>query len=160
MSYSRRQFLTTTAMTIAAAELATVTPADAAPLRNGIRRFHVDVPGRALGDLRRRISATRWPDPEPVSDTSQGVPLALMRDVADYWRSGYDWRRLEAKLNALPQFTTTIGGLDIHFLHIRSKHGDAMPLVVTHGWPGSIVEQLKIIRPLTTRRTPRMPSTW
>jgi pimeloyl-ACP methyl ester carboxylesterase len=125
-----------------------------APLRNGIRRFHVDVPGRALGDLRRRISATRWPDPEPVSDTSQGVPLALMRDVADYWRSGYDWRRLEAKLNALPQFTTTIGGLDIHFLHIRSKHGDAMPLVVTHGWPGSIVEQLKIIRPLTDPADP------
>ena len=134
----------------AAAPTLLVEPAGATPASNGtgLRPFRVRVPGRALDDLRHRIAATRWPDPETVTDTSQGVPQALMRDVAAYWGGRYDWRAFEARLNALPQFLTTIDGLDVHFIHVRSRHPDALPLIVTHGWPGSIVEQLKIIDPL------------
>src|SRR6185436_10457530 len=102
-----------------------------------------------LEDLRARIAATRWPDRETVDDDSQGVPLALMQDLARYWATEYDWRKVEARLNALPQFITEIDGLDIHFIHVRSKHEDALPLVVCHGWPGSILEQLKLIGRLT-----------
>jgi pimeloyl-ACP methyl ester carboxylesterase len=116
---------------------------------NVIRPFSFKIPEEALMDLRRRITATRWPDRETVTDQSQGVQLATMRELARYWGTGYDWRRCEAKLNALPQFVTEIDGLDIHFVHVRSKHEDALPLIVTHGWPGSIIEQLKIIDPLT-----------
>jgi pimeloyl-ACP methyl ester carboxylesterase len=114
-----------------------------------LRSFDVDVPEADLDDLRRRIDATRWPEHETVVDDSQGVPLALMQDLARHWASDYDWRRCEAELNALPNFMTEIDGLDIHFIHVRSKHEDALPMIVTHGWPGSIVEQLKIIGPLT-----------
>jgi pimeloyl-ACP methyl ester carboxylesterase len=114
-----------------------------------VRTFEVDVPEAELSDLRRRIGATRWPERETVDDDSQGVRLATMKDLARYWASDYDWRKCEAKLNALPQCLTAIDGLDIHFIHVRSKHEDALPLIVTHGWPGSIIEQLKIIEPLT-----------
>src|SRR3954467_1740242 len=114
-----------------------------------IRELEVGFAEADLDDLRRRIEATRWPERETVDDDSQGVPLALMQDLARYWASDYDWRPCEAKLNALPQFITEIDGLDIHFIHVRSQHEDALPMIVTHGWPGSIVEQLKIIEPLT-----------
>jgi pimeloyl-ACP methyl ester carboxylesterase len=114
-----------------------------------IRSFHVDVPEAELTDLRRRIHATKWPERETVKDESQGVQLATIQALARYWASEYDWRKCEAKLNARPQFITEIDGLDIHFIHVRSKHDDALPLIVTHGWPGSIVELLKIIDPLT-----------
>jgi pimeloyl-ACP methyl ester carboxylesterase len=114
-----------------------------------IRPFHVNVPDAKLTDLRRRIQATEWPDRETVADASQGVQLATMQALARYWATEYDWRKVEARLNALPQFTTNIDGLDIHFIHVRSKHDDALPLIVTHGWPGSVIEQLKIVGPLT-----------
>jgi len=114
-----------------------------------IRSFQVDIPEAELSELRRRIHATKWPERETVSDASQGVQLATMEALAHYWATDYDWRKIEAKLNALPQFLTEIDGLDIHFIHVRSKHEDALPLIVTHGWPGSIVEQMKIIDPLT-----------
>jgi pimeloyl-ACP methyl ester carboxylesterase len=116
---------------------------------NAIRPFHINIPEEELVDLRRRIAATRWPEQETVTDQSQGVQLATMQKLADYWTKDYDWRKVEARLNALPQFVTNIDGLDIHFIHVRSKHPDALPLIVTHGWPGSIIEQLKIIDPLT-----------
>src|SRR5438094_237016 len=105
--------------------------------KNAIRPFHVNVPEAELTELRRRIAATRWPEKETVSDTSQGVPLAALQDLARCWATDYDWRRCEARLNALPQFTTEIDGLDIHFIHVRSKHKGALPVIVTHGWPGS-----------------------
>jgi len=114
-----------------------------------IRPFKVKVTEADLAELRRRIVATKWPEPEPVPDASQGVQLATIQKLARYWATDYDWRKVEARLNAFPQFTTNIDGLDIHFIHVRSKHPGAMPLIVTHGWPGSIVEQLKIIDPLT-----------
>ena len=114
-----------------------------------IRPFRVDVAEEELTDLRRRIAATRWPEKETVADESQGVPLAMTQELARYWATEYDWRRCEERLNALPQFMTEIDGLDIHFIHVRSAHEDALPLVVNHGWPGSIIEQLKIIEPLT-----------
>jgi pimeloyl-ACP methyl ester carboxylesterase len=114
-----------------------------------IRPFRIDVPQEAVEDMRRRIAATRWPDRETVSDDSQGVSLATMQELAGYWGTDYDWRTCEARLNALPQFMTEIDGLDIHFIHVRSQHDGALPLIVTHGWPGSIIEQLKIIEPLT-----------
>jgi len=114
-----------------------------------IRPFRVSVPEEELTELRRRINATRWPDRETVTDTTQGVQLATMRNLAQYWGKEYDWRRCEAQLNDLPQFITEIDGLDIHFIHVRSKHENALPLIVTHGWPGSVVEQLKIVDPLT-----------
>ena len=114
-----------------------------------IRPFRVDIPDEALDDLRRRIAATNWPEKETVADQSQGVPLAMIQKLARYWATDYDWRPCEARLNALPQFLTEIDGLDIHFIHVRSDHDDALPLIVNHGWPGSIIEQLKIIEPLT-----------
>jgi pimeloyl-ACP methyl ester carboxylesterase len=116
---------------------------------NAIRPFRIDVPEDALVDLRRRIAATRWPDKETVADQSQGVQLATAQELARHWGTDYDWRKIEAKLNALPQFMTTVDGLDIHFIHVRSKDQNALPVIVTHGWPGSIIEQLKIIDPLT-----------
>jgi pimeloyl-ACP methyl ester carboxylesterase len=114
-----------------------------------IRPFHVKVSEEALADLHRRILTTRWPDKELVDDHSQGVPLATMKKLASYWAGEYDWRKCEARLNALPQFTTEIDGVNIHFIHVRSKHKNALPLIITHGWPGSIIEQSKIIGPLT-----------
>jgi pimeloyl-ACP methyl ester carboxylesterase len=114
-----------------------------------IRPFRVSFPEAELTELRRRVAATRWPERETVTDDSQGVPLAMMQDLARYWADGYDWRPCEARLNDLPNFVTEIDGLDIHFIHVRSPHEDALPLIVTHGWPGSVIEQLKIIGPLT-----------
>jgi hypothetical protein len=114
-----------------------------------IRPFRVNFPDAELADLRRRIQATRWPDKETVGDVNQGVQLATVQKLAKHWASDYDWRKCEARLNALPQFVTEIDGLDIHFIHVRSKHPNALPIIVTHGWPGSIIEQLKIIDPLT-----------
>jgi pimeloyl-ACP methyl ester carboxylesterase len=114
-----------------------------------IRPFRVKVPRAALDDLRKRLLATRWPDKETVRDRSQGTQLAKLQELVRYWRTDYDWRRLEARLNALPQFMTTIDGVDIHFIHVRSRHPNALPVIVTHGWPGSVVEQLEIIGPLT-----------
>jgi pimeloyl-ACP methyl ester carboxylesterase len=147
----RRQLLSTAATGIAAAGVASLFglhmasgAADAA-----IRPFRVNIAEEDLVDLRRRIAATRWPDRETVLDDSQGVPLAAIQQLARYWAREYDWRKCEARLNALPQFITEIDGLSIHFIHVRSKHDNALPLIVTHGWPGSIIEQLKIIEPLT-----------
>ena len=119
-----------------------------------IRQFEITFPEADFTDLRRRINATRWPERETVDDDSQGVPLATMQELARYWATEYDWSRVEAKLNALPNFVTEIDGLDIHFIHVRSKHEDALPLIVTHGWPGTILEQLKIIEPLTNPENP------
>ena len=117
--------------------------------KNAIRPFHVNIPEADLTELRRRINATKWPERETVTDPSQGVQLATMQALARYWGTEYDWRKVEAKLNALPHFITEIDGLDIHFIHVRSQHEDALPLIVTHGWPGSVIEQIKIIDPLT-----------
>src|ERR1700723_269386 len=118
--------------------------------KNTIRPFpHVNVAEADLTELRRRINATKWPERETVTDASQGVQLATTQALARYWATDYDWRKVEARLNALPNFITEIDGLDIHFIHVRSKHENALPLIVTHGWPGSVVEQLKIIDPLT-----------
>jgi len=114
-----------------------------------VRPFEVEIAEAELTDLRRRIDATRWPERETVSDDSQGVTLAISQGLARHWAGVYDWRLCEARLNALPQFTTEVDGLEIHFIHVRSQHDDALPLIVTHGWPGSIIEQLKIIDPLT-----------
>jgi pimeloyl-ACP methyl ester carboxylesterase len=116
---------------------------------DAIRPFHANFPETELSELRRRINATKWPERETVTDASQGVQLATTQALARYWATDYDWRKCEARLNALPNFITEIDGLDIHFIHVRSKHENALPLIVTHGWPGSIVEQLKIIDPLT-----------
>jgi pimeloyl-ACP methyl ester carboxylesterase len=125
------------------------TSATQAADKTAIRPFQVNIPDAELAELRRRINSTRWPDRETVTDESQGVPLATIQELARYWATDYDWRKCEAKLNALPQFIAEIDGLDIHFIHVRSKHENALPLIVTHGWPGSIIEQLKIIDPLT-----------
>jgi pimeloyl-ACP methyl ester carboxylesterase len=114
-----------------------------------VRPFHITVSEAALNDLRQRIKSTRWPDKETVNDDSQGVQLATMQKLAKYWGAEYNWRKVEAKLNALPQFVTTIDGLDIYFIHVRSKNKNALPVIITHGWPGSIIEQMKIIGPLT-----------
>ena len=116
---------------------------------NSIRPFQVGLPEGEVAELRRRVNATRWPERETVADDSQGARLAMMQELAAYWGGGYDWGRCEARLNALPNFVTEIDGLDIHFLHVRSPHRRALPLIVTHGWPGSVIEQLKIIGPLT-----------
>jgi len=147
----RRRFFGTAAMTLAVAGASSVLPARfaAAATDNAIRPFHVNFPEEQLADLRRRIKMTRWPERETVSDETQGVQFATTRELARYWGTDYDWRRCEARLNALPQFITEIDGLDIHFIHVRSKHENALPMIVTHGWPGSIIEQLKIIDPLT-----------
>jgi pimeloyl-ACP methyl ester carboxylesterase len=117
--------------------------------KDAIRPFRVNVPEAELTELRRRINATKWPEQETVTDQTQGVQLATIQKLARYWATDYDWRKCEARLNALPNFITEIDGLDIHFIHVRSKHDDALPLIVTHGWPGSVIEQLKIVDPLT-----------
>ena len=119
------------------------------PDNTAIRRFHFETPQSELADLRQRIKATKWPDREQVSDPSQGVQLATMQKLAEYWLNHHDWRRCEGQLSAVPHFVTEINGLDFHFIHARSKHQNALPMVVTHGWPGSIIEQMKIIEPLT-----------
>ena len=129
--------------------LATQKGSEHAADKAAIRPFRVTVPEAELTELRGRINATRWPERETVPDASQGVQLATTQKLARYWATDYDWRKCEARLNALPQFITEIDGLDIHFIHVRSKHQDALPLIVTHGWPGSVVEQLKIVEPLT-----------
>jgi pimeloyl-ACP methyl ester carboxylesterase len=147
----RRQFLSTAAMGIVSASAASLLarhPASAAE-SGAIRPFRIDIPEDVLANLRERVLATRWPDRETVADPSQGVQLKTMQQLARYWATDYDWRKVEARLNALPQFITEIDGLDIHFIHVRSKHENALPLIVTHGWPGSIIEQMKIIDPLT-----------
>jgi len=132
----------------------TQTQTEAAQAKTGggagaIRPFHVHFPDEALVDLKRRITATRWPEREIVADQSQGVQLATIQKLASYWATKYDWRKVEARLNAYPQFVTNIDGVDIHFIHVRSKEKNALPIIITHGWPGSIIEQLKIIDPLT-----------
>jgi hypothetical protein len=137
--------------TISEGEATLVQATSKQPVRGegrSIRPFTVHIPQAQIDGLRRRIAATQWPEKETVADQSQGVPLAAMQELARYWATDYDWRKVEAKLNALPQFITEIDGLDIHFIHVRSKHENALPLIVTHGWPGSILEQLKIIDPL------------
>jgi pimeloyl-ACP methyl ester carboxylesterase len=146
-------FAARSGLVLHAASIAGTAPAalarDAESNDTAIRPFRVNVPKAELDDLRRRVLATRWPDKETVSDQSQGVQLAKLQELVRYWGTGYDWRKVEAKLNALPQFRTNIDGVDIHFIHVRSRHTNALPVIVTHGWPGSIIEQLKIIGPLT-----------
>jgi hypothetical protein len=141
----------TAAMGIAAAGPASLLPSKsaAATASDLIRPFHVNFPEAEIIELRRRIRATQWPDRETVTDRSQGPELATLQKLARYWETEYDWRKVEARLNSLPNFITEIDGLDIHFIHVRSKHKNALPLIVTHGWPGSIIEQLKIVDPLT-----------
>jgi pimeloyl-ACP methyl ester carboxylesterase len=159
-SPSRRRFVSVAAATVAAGSLSQLAFAETnqaitevAPPTSGdptaIRPLRVHVPESQLIDLRRRIKATRWPERETVTDDSQGVPLAMIQEFARHWSTDYDWRKCETKLNSLPNFVTEIDGLDSHFIHVRSKHDNAMPLIVTHGWPGSIIEQFKIIDPLT-----------
>src|SRR2546425_11563960 len=114
-----------------------------------IRPFHVDIPNEKLAELRRRIAVTTWPSKELVEDASQGVQLATMQALAHYWATDYDFGRIEARLNALPQFKTEIDGLEIHFIHVKSRHEDALPLIITHGWPGSVIELLEVVGPLT-----------
>jgi pimeloyl-ACP methyl ester carboxylesterase len=143
-----RRTLLATSMAIGAASMIPTTLA-AAATGAGIRPFHIHFSDAALADLRRRVAATNWPEREQVSDTTQGVQLRTMQNLAHYWSGEYDWRKVEARLNALPNFITQIDGLDIHFIHVRSKHANALPIIITHGWPGSIIEQLKVIDPLT-----------
>ncbi|WP_233887080.1 epoxide hydrolase family protein [Paraburkholderia flagellata] len=157
---SRRRFIGVAAATIAAGTLSQLAFAETNQAiaevtqstgsdKTAIRPLRVHAPESQLIDLKRRIKATRWPDRETVPDASQGVQLATMQNLARYWAAEYDWRKVERRLNALPQFVTEIDGLDIHFIHVRSKHENALPIIITHGWPGSIIEQLKIIDPLT-----------
>jgi pimeloyl-ACP methyl ester carboxylesterase len=146
-SPSRRSFIASSAAVGALSVLPTKVRAGA--VESSVRPFHINIPEEAVVDLRRRINATKWPERENVPDSSQGVQLATIQKLARYWGKEYDWRKCEAKLKALPHFVTEIDGLDIHFVHIRSKHENAMPLIVTHGWPGSFIEQLKIVEPLT-----------
>jgi pimeloyl-ACP methyl ester carboxylesterase len=151
INQERRQLFGTAAMGIVLAGAVNLLPTrlDAASEAEAISPFKINIPENQLADLRRRISAARWPEQETVADESQGVQLAMMQALARYWATDYKWRRVEATLNALPQFITAIDGLDIHFIQVRSRHADALPLIVTHGWPGSVIEQLKIIDPLT-----------
>src|SRR5262245_53025623 len=130
---------------------ATATPprSERAADKTPIRPFQVSVPDAELTELRQRIAATRWPTKELVEDRSQGVQLATLRELARYWATTYDWRKCEARLNALPQFTTEIDGVEIHFIHVRSRHENALPLIITHGWPGSVIELLETVGPLT-----------
>jgi pimeloyl-ACP methyl ester carboxylesterase len=144
---TRRDFLVVSAATAAIVLAPTSLRATAAD--EAIRTFRANIPQADIADLRRRIAATRWPDRETVDGQAQGVPLAKLQKLVRYWGTGYDWRKAEAKLNAWPQFITTIDGVDIHFIHVRSRHDNALPVIVTHGWPGSVFEQLKIIDPLT-----------
>src|SRR4051812_35700931 len=165
--YTRRRFLGTAAGSLAATQLLgrrvdaeevfherrakamTEVTQQTGSDETAIHAFQVNVPDADLAELRRRINATKWPERETVADASQGVQLATMQELARYWATDYDWRRAEAQLNALPQFMTTIDGLDIHFIHVRSKHKNALPLIINHGWPGSVIEQIKLIDPLT-----------
>jgi pimeloyl-ACP methyl ester carboxylesterase len=158
-SLNRRSFLRTLAAAgafvgvPALAEAGSEAPFDsvhpAMDSTESIQPFHINFAGAALVDLCRRVAATNWPEQELVTDASQGVQLATMRAFASYWQTEYDWRKVEARLNALPQFTTRIDGLDIHFIHVRSKNPNALPVIITHGWPGSVIEQMKVIGPLT-----------
>ncbi|MET1028111.1 MAG: epoxide hydrolase [Dongiaceae bacterium] len=148
LSPTRRSFLAASVAAGAIAMLPAKLRADT-PGSNAIRPFRVDVREEALADLRRRVLATRWPPRETVDDQSQGVQLAKMQALVHYWGTSYDWRKVEAKLNTLPMFVTEIDGLDIQFIHVRSRHPNALPLIITHGWPGSILELIKVIGPLT-----------
>ena len=164
----RRRFISAAAATVAGSKLdilaihrrleamtgvTTQTPTDAArPVGTGtddIRPFHVSFPDADVADLKRRIKATRWPEVEQVKDETQGVQLATMQKLAQYWATEHDWKKAEAKINAVPHFITNIDGLDIHFIHVKSKEKNAMPIIITHGWPGSFIEQMKVIAPLT-----------
>ena len=151
IDHGRRRFVEVAALSVAAAATLSLLPghAAAATENSAIRPFRINVPEDQLADLRRRIVATRWPDRETVNDRSQGVQLAEFKEMVRYWGTEYDWRKAEAKLNAFPQFITTIDDVDIHFIHVRSRHPNALPIIITHGWPGSVIEQLKIIGPLT-----------
>jgi len=151
LDQDRRRLLAAATMGTAAAGAASLLPSQraSATADHEIRPFRLSIPEADLAEMRRRIGATRWPERETVSDDSQGVPLAMMQELARYWATDYDWRKCEAKLNALPNFVTEIDGLDIHFIHVKSKHENALPMIVTHGWPGSVIEQFKIIDPLT-----------
>src|SRR5919202_47722 len=161
ITFTRRRFLGGTAMTIVAAQLGMIGCAQeqsseetqGALMSEELSPFSIDVPEEELVDLRQRIAATRWPDQETVSDGSQGAQLANLQPLVQYWGTDYDWRKGEAKLNAFPQFTTEIDGVGIHFIPVRSSHEDALPLIMTHGWPGSILELLKVIEPLTDPTT-------
>jgi pimeloyl-ACP methyl ester carboxylesterase len=147
---SRRAVLAAVAAAGASSALQSVARASSDTFAaDAIRPFRIEIPEDALVDLRRRIVGTRWPERETVADQSQGVQLATLQELAGYWATDYDWREIETRLNALPQFITEIDGLDIHFIHVRSNQANALPLIVTHGWPGSIIEQLKIVEPLT-----------
>jgi pimeloyl-ACP methyl ester carboxylesterase len=145
----RRRLGAVAAAIAAAAGMVLWAPAARAAGDTAVRPFHVHVSDAELADLKQRVNATRWPDMETVADGSQGPQLARVQELVRYWGTDYDWRRAEARLNALPQFTTNIDGLDIHFIHVRSRHRNALPVIITHGWPGSVIEQLKIIGPLT-----------
>jgi len=140
---------TALASIITVAAMAFAVPTYAQTEDTSIRSFRMNIPKQALADLSQRVAATRFPEREAVMDATQGVQLATMRALASYWATDYDWSKVEARLNALPQFVTTIDGLDIHFIHVRSKNPKALPLIITHGWPGSIIEQIKVIGPLT-----------
>ena len=150
INQDRRRLLVTAAMGIVASA-AGLLPSElaAAPTNEALRSFRVNVPEKDLVDLRTRIADTRWPDRETVNDQSQGIQLAKLKPLVEYWGTGYDWRKAEAKINALPQFITRIEGIDIHFIHVRSRHPNALPLIMTHGWPGSVFELLKTVGPLT-----------
>ena len=151
IDHGRRRFVEVAAVSVAAAATLSLLPeyVAAATENSAIRPFRINVPDDQLVDLRRRIVATRWPDRETVNDRSQGVQLAEFKEMVRYWGTDYDWRKAEARLNAFPQFITTIDDVDIHFIHVRSRHPNALPIIITHGWPGSVIEQLKIIDPLT-----------
>ncbi len=144
-----RRVCAATAVVLAFGLCAFSLPAHGQADDRSIRAFKVQIPQARLDDLRRRIAATRWPDKETVDDRSQGAQLTKLQDLVRYWGTDYDWRKVEAKLNALPQFVTKIDGVDIHFIHVRSRHKNALPVIITHGWPGTIIEQLKIVGPLT-----------
>ena len=149
---NRRSFCGAAAASVAAVPLGLISLTERAQAMtdpSAVRPFRVSIPEAELAELRRRLKATRWPERETVADDSQGVQLDTIQKLARYWATDYDWRRCEAKLNALPQFVTEIDGIDIHFIHVRSKHDNALPIVITHGWPGSVIEQLKLIDPLT-----------
>ena len=153
LSTPPRRLLALSALALAIAMLAGRSTPVSAVSDTAIRPFQVHVPEAALVDLRRRITATRWPDRETVNDQSQGIQLGKLKPLVEYWGTGYDWRKAEAKLNALPQFVTRIDGLDIHFIHVRSRHPNALPVLMTHGWPGSVFELLKTVDPLTEPTT-------
>ena len=146
-SPTRRELLAVTAAAAAVSIIPGTLRASAGD--ETIRPFTAHIPDEEISELRRRIAATRWPDPETVNDQSQGIQLAKLKPLVEYWGAGYDWRKAEAKVNALPQFMTTIDDVDIHFIHVRSRHLNAMPLIMTHGWPGSVFELLKTVGPLT-----------